>query len=434
MNETEIESKPSIATFFKEELDKKYYWGASTGTLILVVTLILIGLLRGDKPWLEIFAYPLLVYFITQQVLSGFGFITGYIPIAQYIINWVTKTSKKKAYSEKEIAKWEETIQELEKKEEKENSKIEKKQKEADKKEKQISEKKETGNWNQRKLRREESRLEKMRYEIAEDEESIEEHITKEKNELKVKQKQYRGKLSEKIFTKQEDLDPNRFKLIMLVPLYFMLVLGLVLALIGIISTSIRWSSGEIIPVLDTLDIVNEYYKGIMAAVSITFMYIVPGIRTFRDPAKEYRIIYKEEKRRRFAIFRRRKKDHRSLLNRQFEDLRKYYWKIKQVLKNALLIPIGLSMLIVAPLGGVSIVLGTKTAIQRKRMERYELIIQLIIAFVLIGMVVPTYFSFFASFIRGIPFIAIFTKIIYISMLIYSFILFTRQPIAEFED
>ncbi|MHA1761677.1 MAG: hypothetical protein ACTSXA_13775 [Candidatus Heimdallarchaeota archaeon] len=447
MSDAEIEPKPSVADFFTKELDKKYYWGAGIGAIILIITLILTGLLRGTTPWLEIFAYPLLVYFITQQVLSGFGFITGYIPIAQHIINWLTKTSKKKAYSEKEAAKWEETIQDLEKKEEKEEREIEKKEKEAEKKENQIREKKESGKWKGRKLKREEGKLEKLKVEIVDDKESLEEHVTKEKDELKGLQKQYRGKMSEKIITRQEDLEPRRFKLIMLVPLYFMLVLGLGLALFSIITTSIHWARGdfadsfisttESIIGLDALHTVNEIYKGIMAVVSIVFMLIVPAIRTFRTPEKEYKVIYKEEveKRRRFAIFRRRKKkDHRSLLNRQFEDLRKYYWSIKQRLKNALLIPIGMSMLIVAPLGGTSIVLGAKTTFQRKKMVRYELVLQIIIAFVLIGMVAVTYFSFFAQFIRGIPIIALITKLIYISMLIYSFVLFTRQPIHDLEE
>ncbi len=437
MSDAEIESKPSIADFFMKELDKKYYWGAGIGTLVLIITLILIGTLRGTTPWLEIFAYPILVYFITQQVLSGFGFITGYIPIAQHIINWLTKTSKKKAYSEKEAAKWEDTIQDLEKKEEKEEREIKKKEKEAEKKEKQIREKKESGKWKGRKLRRVEGKLEKLKTEIVDDKKSLEEHITKEKDELKGLQKEYRGKMSEKIITRQEDLEPKRFKLIMLVPLYVMLIFGLVLAVFGIITTSIRWSSGIIIPVLDTLEIVNQIYKGIMAGVSITFMLIVPAIRTLRTPEKEYKVIYKEEveKRRRFAIFRRKKKkDHRSILNRQFEDLRKYYWSIKQRLKNALLIPIGVSMLIIAPLGGTSIVLGAKTTFQHKQMKRYELVLQIIIAFVLIGMVATTYFSFFASFLRGIPIIAIITKLIYISMLIFSFVLFTRQPIHDLDE
>ena len=91
-------------------------------------------------------------------------------------------------------------------------------------------------------------------------------------------------------------------------------------------------------------------------------------------------------------------------------------------------------MLIIAPLGGTSIVLGAKTTFQHKQMKRYELVLQIIIAFVLIGMVATTYFSFFASFLRGIPIIAIITKLIYISMLIFSFVLFTRQPIHDLDE
>ncbi|MHA1434961.1 MAG: hypothetical protein ACTSO7_14055 [Candidatus Heimdallarchaeota archaeon] len=87
MSESEVEPKTSFVEFFRDKMDKKYYWGFGIGTLILVVTIILIYFLKGDSyTWLEIFAFPLIVFFITQQVLSGFGFITGYIPIAQYFI------------------------------------------------------------------------------------------------------------------------------------------------------------------------------------------------------------------------------------------------------------------------------------------------------------------------------------------------------------
>jgi hypothetical protein len=447
MSEIEPESKPTIADFFTKELDKKYYWGAGVGALVLIITIILIAVLKSDTvEWLTIFAYPLLVYFITQQVLSGFGFITGYIPIAQHIINWLTKTSKKKAYSEKEVAKWGKTIKKLEDKEEKECKEIDKKEQKAKEKEEEIDNKKESGKLKGWRLRREEEKLKKLLMEIKDCKLSLEEQITNEKNELKELQKQYRGKMSHKIITKQEDLEPRRFKLIMLVPLYVMLIIGLGLALYSIISTSVHWARDDDLHLLitdnvitpdDVIYLINEIYKGIMAVVGITFMLLVPAFRTLRNPEREFVVIYKEEeeKRRRFFIFRRRrkKKDHRSLLNRQFEDLRKYYWSIKQRIKNALLIPIGMSMLIVAPIGGVSIVLGSKTTFGRKKMVRYELIMQIVIGFVLIAMVATTYFSFFAQFIRGIYIIALIIKLIYMSMLIYSFVLFTRQPIHDLD-
>ncbi len=438
MNELENEPKPSVKEFFFETFDKKYYWGFGIGTIILITTIILIHFLKDDAiPWLQIFAYPLLAYFIFQQVLSGFGFITGYIPIAQGIINWLTKTSKKKAYSEKEARKWDKEIDKLEAKEEKEKREINKKEKQLNKKKKEIKHKQEIGKWNEKKAKKELAKLEKKEKELKEDQEEFSEELSKEKKKLKEKQKQYRGKLSEKVVTTQEDIDPRRFKLIMLVPIYVMIVVGIVLTLIGLINPIILWANGTPIGALDTLDRVMEYYKGIMAAVGIISLYIVPAIRVYRDPTKEYISRVKEEKkRRRIFFFIRPKKDPRTVLNRQFEDMRKYYWKIKQVIRNALFIPIGLSMLIVAPIGGLSVVLGGKTTIQRKKMEKYDLIIQMIIAVFLIGLVVPSYFSFFANFLKtGIhPIIPIIIKLIYGSLLIYSFVLFTRNPIADMDE
>ncbi len=437
MNELESEPKPSVKEFFLKTFDKKYYWGFGIGTIVLITTIILIHFLKDEAiPWLQIFAYPLLAYFIFQQVLSGFGFITGYIPIAQGIISWLSKTSKKKAYSEKEARKWDKEIDKLEAKEKKEKQEFSKKEKQLNKKKKEIEDKLETGKWNEKKAKKEYAKLEKKEKELKEDQEEFSEELSKEEKKLKEKQKQYRGKLSEKVITTQEDIDPRRFKLIMLVPIYIMIIVGIVLTIIGLINPIIRWVDGTQIGALNTLDNVMEYYKGIMAAVGIISLYIVPAIRVYRDPTKEFISRVKEEKKRRIFFFIRRKKDPRTVLNRQFEDMRKYYWKIKQVIRNALFIPIGLSMLIVAPIGGLSVVLGGKTTIQRKKMEKYDLIIQIIIAVFLIGLVVPSYFSFFASFLKvGIhQSIPIIIKLIYGSFLIYSFVLFTRNPIADRDE
>lgn len=438
MNELENEPKPSVKEFLFETFDKKYYWGFSIGIFVLITTIILIHFLKDDTTsWLLIFAYPLLAYFIFQQVLSGFGFITGYIPIAQDIINWLSKTSKKKAYSEKEAKKWDKEIDKLEAKEKKEKKNFNKKEKQLNKKKKELEQRQETGRWKKRKAKKELAKLEKKAKELKNDQEEFEEELEKEKKKLKQKQKQYRGKLSEKVIITQEDIDPRRFKLIMLVPIYIMIVVGIVLTLIGFINPIILWANGTPIGALDTLDRINEYYKGIMAAVGITALYIIPAIRIYRDPTKAFISRAKEEKkRRRILFFIRPKKDPRTTLNRQFEDMRKYYWRIKQVIRNALFIPIGLSMLIVAPIGGLSVVLGVKTTIQRKKMEKYDLIIQIIIAVFLIGLVVPSYFSFFANFLKtGIhPIIPIITKIIYGAFLIYSFVLFSRNPIADMDE
>ena len=440
MSETNIdndkEQKPSVKEFLFEKFDKRYYWSFGIGTVVLVVAIIVLNIIKGENTLLQMFLYPLLVFFIFQQVLSGFGFITGYIPIAQDIINWLTKTSKKKAYSEKEAKKWEKDLKKLEAQEKKEKANFEKEKKLIEKKKKEIEEKQETGRWRKRKIKRELDKVQKKERELKKDQEDFEKELEKEIKDLKEKTKQYRGKLSEKVITTQEEMDPRRFKLIMLVPIYFMIVLGIVLTLIGLINPIIRWAEGTPFGALDTLDIINEYYKGIMAGVGITFLYIVPAIRVYRDPSKEFISRVKEEKKRRFSFFRRRKKDPRTLLNRQFEDMRKYYFRIKQIIKTALFIPIGLSMLIVMPIGGMSIALGVKTSIQRKKMEKYDLIIQIIIAVFLIALLVPTYLSAFAQFLKqGIhPVIPILLKVIYGSFLIYSFVIFARNPITHFGE
>ena len=430
------EQKPSVKEFLFEKFDKRYYWSFGIGTVVLVVAIIVLNIIKGENTLLQMFLYPLLVFFIFQQVLSGFGFITGYIPIAQDIINWLTKTSKKKAYSEKEAKKWEKDLKKLEAQEKKEKANFEKEKKLIEKKKKEIEEKQETGRWRKRKIKRELDKVQKKERELKKDQEDFEKELEKEIKDLKEKTKQYRGRLSEKVITTQEEMDPRRFKLIMLVPIYFMIVLGIVLTLIGLINPIIRWAEGTPFGSLDTLDIINEYYKGIMAGVGITFLYIVPAIRVYRDPSKEFISRVKEEKKRRFSFFRRRKKDPRTLLNRQFEDMRKYYFRIKQIIKTALFIPIGLSMLIVMPIGGMSIALGVKTSIQRKKMEKYDLIIQIIIAVFLIALLVPTYLSAFAQFLKqGIhPVIPILLKVIYGSFLIYSFVIFARNPITHFGE
>ncbi|NHJ32333.1 MAG: hypothetical protein FK732_05690 [Asgard group archaeon] len=435
-NEIEVKERSRIAEFFLTTVDRKYYWGFGIGLIVLIITLILIAIYRGSTKWLDILIYPLLVYFIFQQVLSGFGFITGYIPLAQDIINWLTKISKKKAYSEKDIEKIEKEHEKIEDEERKETKKIKEELAKIDKKEEELSRKEESGRWSERKIKREKARNKKKRIELEEDRKEIEDNYSKEKKKLKEKQKQYRGKITEKVITKQEELDPRQFKLIMLLPIYIMMAIGIVLTLIGFISPIVRWAEiGIDLPIIDRLDQVNEIYKGIVAIWGIINFFIIPTIRIYRDPTREYIPRFKEEKKRRFQIFRRRKKDPRTVLNRQFEDLRKYYWDIKMIIRKALFIPIGFSMLIAAPIGGDSIILGIKTAIRRKEMEKYELILQIVIAVILIVMVGLSYFFFIARQLKNIhPMMSIILKIIYGSFLVYSFILFTRQPIAQKEE
>jgi len=441
MNEQEngIENKQEsrVAKFFLDTIDKKYYWGFGIGTAIYLMTLILVLVyIEPPRPWEKIFFYPLLVYFTFQQVLSGFGFITGYIPLAQDIINWFTKISKKKAYSANEIEKIELECKKIEEKERKEIKKVREELIKVEKKEEEILLKEESGKWSQRKIRREKVRNENKRAELEEDRNDIEDNYSKEKKKIKDKQKQYRGKITEKVITKQESLDPRKFKLIMLLPIYVMMIVGIILTLIGFINPIVRWVDiGINLPAINTLDRINEIYKGIVAIWGSISFFIIPSIRIYRDPSREYIPRYKEEKKRRFLFFRRIKKDPRSILNRQFEDLRRYYWDIKMIIRKALFIPIGLSMLIAAPIGGDSVVLGIKTVIQKKEMEKYELILQIIIAIILIIMVGLSYFFFIARDLKNIhPMMAIILRIIYGSFLIYSFILFTRQPIVQREE
>jgi len=431
--ETSVESPKR--TLLKDWLnDRKYPLSAIVGLIVLVGATIIIHFYRGTKPWLEIFAYPLLLYFIFQQVLSGFGFITGYIPIAIDIINWLTKTSKKKSFDKEEIEQLETELKQIEAYEKREQTELAQREEKLAKKMEELATKKESGRWSGWKLKRETKKVAKEKAKIEKEKKELEGKFKVRKEKIKKKLKEYRGKLSEKIITKQEQIEPHKFKLIMLIPIYIMLGLGIILALIGLINPIVRWASGYTIPTLDTFDIINEWYKGIIAAWGIISFYIIPSIRILKDPSKEYipRMIVVEEKRR-FRLFRRKKKeDIKTILNRQFEDLRKYYWDIKQLIGKALLIPIGLSMLIAAPLGAMSVTLGIQTSIRRKKTQPHELVVLILVAIALICMVVPTYFSFFARFLKNIhPIIPILLKIIYIPFLILSFILFMRQPIAS---
>ena len=125
---------------------------------------------------------------------------------------------------------------------------------------------------------------------------NIDDHYSKEKQEIKDKKSEIRGKFGEKMVQKQEDLDPKRFKLIMLVPIYFMMVLGIVLSLISIVRAFIIWPGDAIladgflktvVDALGVLDLINEYYKGIIAAVFIITFFIVPAIRLFKNPERD---------------------------------------------------------------------------------------------------------------------------------------------------
>ncbi len=418
------------------DLDKNYLIAAAIGLVVLITTIIIIHFTRGETKWLAIFAYPLLFYFIFSQIISGFGFITGYFPMAQDIINWLTKTSKKKAYDQEELEKLDEYLEILDRKEKGEIEKLKEKLAEIERKESICLEKYEKGKLSERKTRREMGKITKNKKEIEKEEIKCKEQFKEEKEKIIKKQKEFRGKFGERIISRQEEIEPIKFKLIMLVPIYVITIVGLVLTIIALINPIIRWADGTTIDALDKLDMVNEYYKGIVAGIGIVTIYIIPSIRAIKDPNKFYIIRYREvDERRKFLFFRigKKKEDSRSIINKQFENLRKYFWDIKTLIRRNLLIPMGMSMLIAAPIGGMSIYLGIKTGIRRKELSRLDWIVFIIVAIALMCLLVPTYFTFFARFLKeGIhPSISVIIKIIYGAFLIYGFYLFTRQPIAR---
>ncbi|MEA2071284.1 MAG: hypothetical protein U9O98_08340 [Asgard group archaeon] len=235
-------------------------------------------------------------------------------------------------------------------------------------------------------------------------------------------------------------MDPRRFKFILLVPLYVMvgvggyiaisaIIKGIIIAVQGVDTTSL------VVRVIDKIDlvVVNEYYKGIIISVVIVIFYILPSIKLLKDPEAQIGPQRLDGRRRKISDWWKRRvtKDYRTLINRQFEDLRKHYWDIKQIIAKALLIPIGLAQLIVAPIGGMAVVMGIKTSVQRKKLEKYELVIQIIIGVALIGLLLASSFTLVARQIRSLPAVMIISKLLYGLALIFSFYTFTRMPIAQ---
>ncbi|NHJ46771.1 MAG: hypothetical protein FK733_03185 [Asgard group archaeon] len=437
MNESENDKSTDESNWNK--IDKNYFISAGIGLVVLIVTIVLIHFFRGGRTWLEIFVYPLLIYFIFQQIISGFGFITGYFPIAQGIINWLSKTAKKKEYDPEDIQKLENKLEKIEDKEKKEIRNLANKIEELEKKENENQQRHDLEKLSDRKFRREMDKVNKKKIEITNEITKCENNYSEEKDAIRSKLKGYRGKFSEKIIAKQEDLELSKFKLIMLVPIYVMTILGVVLSIVGMINPIIRWAEGTPIPALDTADRVTEIYKGIMAIITIITIYIIPAVRGLRDPSKFFVVRHQEvDTRRRFLFFRfgKKKDDNRTILNRQFEELRKYFWDIKILIRRALFAPMGLSMLIAAPIGGMSVYMGIRSSVSKREFSKMEWIIFIVISAAIICLVAPTYFSFFAKFIKeGIhPSIAIIIKIIYIAFLIYAFVLFTRQPVARIRE
>ncbi|MHA1211845.1 MAG: hypothetical protein ACTSSH_05225, partial [Candidatus Heimdallarchaeota archaeon] len=236
--------------------DRKYPISASVGLIILISTIIIVYFTKGEASWGDILFYPILIYFTFQQILSGFGFITGYIPIGIDIINWLSKTSKKKSYDEKDLEKLDKKHDKIESEEKREMKKYDKLLNNLKGEEKKAETKFELGKWSQRKYNRVKKKLEGRKKDINKDKANAEDNFQQDLDEIKGKQKEYRGRVSEKIITKQEGLDPAKFKLIMLVPIYVMLALGLILSAISFINPIIRLANGTPLPGIDTLDII----------------------------------------------------------------------------------------------------------------------------------------------------------------------------------
>ncbi|HUU76984.1 MAG TPA: hypothetical protein VMX55_01475 [candidate division Zixibacteria bacterium] len=430
-----------------KEVDLLYYIGFGIGLIALILTLVLVSIFKGeDVTWTQIIFYPLLVYFIFQQVLSGFGFITGYIPIGSKIIKRLTKSAKKKAYSEKDVKYLEKFLDELELREKNVKNDYDKLEKKLNTQYKKLNERETQGFLAKRRASKQLKNVEKKKRELKNEREKFDNEMNEEKEKLRAKLKRYRGRLEEKVVKKQEEMDPKRFKLILLVPIYVMMIIGIVLSVFFIIKAIIVWPGDavpasqilqNIVDALDVLDIINEYYKGIIAGVTITTFYIIPAIKLIKNPEKEVAPQVFQGRRRKISDWWKRRvtKDTRTLLNRQFEDLRRYYYDIKQIIGRSLLIPIGLSQLIVAPIGGLSVVLGIKSGIKREKLKRYENVFLVIVAVSLIAILAVAYFSFFAKEIKSMhSALQIIMKLIYISFLVVSFYLFTRQPIAKRDE
>jgi hypothetical protein len=423
------------------KFDKNYYIAAGIGLVVFIITIVIIYYTKGSTTtWGQVIFYPLIVYFIFQQTLSGFGFITGYFPLAQDIIRWLSRTARKKAYNQEDIQKLEDELEEIEGEEKSVNKKIDFRLDNAKDRKQFCQDKIDQGKWFTRKANREMRKAEKKIHDLEKDKQDCKTKYKKEKDKIKKQMKEYRSKFSDKVLTRQEELEPTKFKLIMLIPIYVITIVGIILSIIGLINPIKFWITGTTIAPLDTVDIVNEYYKGIMAAVGIVTIYIVPAVRTIRDPSRFY--LAKEceaiDTRRRFLFFRigKRKADTRSILNRQFEDIRKYFFDIKTWIRRNLLIPMGLSMLIIAPIGGMSVYQGIKTGIRRKEPNKWDWIMHIVIAAAFICVIVPSYATYISRFLKNEihPIISIIIKLIYITFLILSFVLYTRQPIARVSE
>jgi hypothetical protein len=431
-----------LKKFFTEDIERRYYIGFGIGLLLLIIAII-ISIVVFPGQFLDIVSYPLIIYFILAQIVGGFAFITGYIPIAKWIIEQLTKSSKKKGYDEKKEKELVRKLAEIEKKEKRETKEIQKINEEVIFQEKYLEKKIEEGEYSRFKIWREKRKIEKKQEEIDKRMKELKEEVEKVCKECEEKLNGRRSKIEEKVLKKQEEMDPKRFKLILIIPLYVMTAIGIFIALWAIISSIIIWANNGITPtnfafrVVDKIDwaFTNDIIKGISGGVSMLTVYIIPAVKKIKNPDIDFTPHNLAGRRRKISDWWKRKvsKDYRTLINRQFTDLQKYYFDIKQVLRQALLIPIGIAQFIVAPIGGLAIALGTKTGIERKEPNKMDNYILIIIAGAFIGILLFIYISGIAEAIKEIKIVVIIAKLLYGLSVAASFFIFSRMPISDHE-
>jgi len=431
--EKSIKIKQQLAS-----IDKSYYISFIIGTVILVMTIVFMTIFNGN--FLGLIFYPMLVFSFFSQIMSGFGFIVGYIPIAQKIIDWLMKGHKKKPYSEKKAKIFERRLVELDNKEEKQKKIFEEKERNLEKEYSLAN--KEDSFLSVEKKENELKNILNKKEKLEKEKKEFHQEISKKKEELQEEIKKYRGKLEEKIVETHEKMYPERFKLIMIIPIYIMFIGGILLTILIIIKTILLINLGsgietnnlyQVLDVIETI-IANKYYKGAMSIITALSFYIIPSIKKISNPETNIAPRNFRGKRRKLSDWwkKRISKNIRGIINDQFEDLERHYWEITQIIGKFLLLPMGLAEIIVAPLGGMTIVLGYKSAIKKEKLKKYELIMQIIIASVLIILIILLFLPFITTNFNNIhPSIMIVTQLIYGLSLMASFFIFTRMEISD---
>ncbi|NPE08462.1 MAG: hypothetical protein GNW80_09310 [Asgard group archaeon] len=421
-------------------IDKKYYFAFAVGTLILVVTIVFVSVFDGN--FLGLIFYPMLIFSFFTQIMSGFGFIIGYIPIAQKIINWLTKTSKKKPYSQKKIKAIEKELEKLKLKEEKQKRIFEEKESKLEDNHQLLNDEKSSLSSEQKEIELRKNANEKEK--LLKEKKEFQQEIQNKKEDLQKEIDKHRSKFEERIIDTQEEIYPQRFKLIMIIPIYLMTIVGVLLTIAVIVKAILIINLGSGVEtntfylVLDTFEriIANKYYKGVMSVISVLSFYIIPSVKKIRNPEVNLAPKDFKGKRRKLSDWWKKRvtRNFRGIINDQFEDLERHYWEIIQTIGKYLLIPIGLAEFIIAPLGSMTIVLGYKFAIKKQKLQKYELILQIVIACFLLGMILILFLPFMTTNFNNIhPSVNILSQLIYGVSLLASFLLFTRMEISKVE-